>query len=113
MPTPSISLPAGRVCRSADSHVRDTPSGSWYVILREGKPPSAHAATGGVRYLTSFVHRDSFSFLGSLSSEHTHGTEQQSYQRLRGENFGRAGHSGEALEVGKAGCEEALRSGRS
>lgn len=29
MPTPSISLPAGRVVRSADSHVRGLSLGSW------------------------------------------------------------------------------------
>lgn len=34
MPTPSMSLPLGRVRRSADSHVRVTPFGSLYVFLR-------------------------------------------------------------------------------
>ena len=33
MPTPSMSPPAGRVVRSADSHVRVTPLGSLYVSL--------------------------------------------------------------------------------
>jgi hypothetical protein len=34
-PTPSMSAPWGRVRRSPDSHVRSTPSGSVYVILRQ------------------------------------------------------------------------------
>jgi hypothetical protein len=57
MPTPSISLPLGRVERSADSHVRSTPLGSRYVFLgREGIVKSIFlGGKGEPTYMTSFV----------------------------------------------------------
>lgn len=57
IPTPSMSLPLGRVERSADSHVRLTPLGSRYVFLggRGGVRVDVLGGKGEMAYMTSFV----------------------------------------------------------
>jgi hypothetical protein len=88
-PMPSISLPFGRVVRSADSQSRCLPLGSVYVVLHELDLRSPqHHSNGGLQH--EFRPLAWLSLGGSLacaSSGSVEGGAGHSYQRLTRDDF--------------------------